>query len=320
VKAGIMVPHVGQDTSAAVIRDVAQAAEELGYDSVWATDHVVFPVRYDSAYPFRPDKKMVWAMDVPYYELFSTLAFLSAATREIALGSATCIVPYRHPVLLAKTIATVDQLSAGRLICGVGVGWMEEEFQALGAEFRLRGEVTDESLALLRRAWQPDQPVTFHGTHFKVEECFFSPRCYGDRAMPLWVGGNSAAALRRTAAFGQAWFPHFYGSDPALLRRGWERIAALRAPGLRDTPAGVALFVPLRLAERPRPGLASPEPGWWLSKELSGSPDQVAAVFRQYQAAGVDHLVLSCAAGSPDERIAVMRRLREDVLPVVAAG
>jgi probable F420-dependent oxidoreductase len=247
MKIGVNAPSVGFDASPAAIRDTAQAAEDLGFDSLWVTDHIVLPKAYNSRYPFRPDEKMRFAEEVPYYELFSTLAFLAAGTREIALGSATCIVPYRHPVLLAKTIATLDQLSQGRIVCGVGVGWLAEEFGALGADFQTRGEVTDESLTLLRRSWQPDQPVTFRGKYFTVEECYFSPRCYQEPALPVWVGGGGPAALGRTAEFGSTWFPHFYGADPATLRRGMQRIAELRSASMRDEPVGLALFLPLRL-------------------------------------------------------------------------
>jgi probable F420-dependent oxidoreductase len=316
MKIGMMVPHAGLDASPAAIKDVAQAAEDLGLDSLWATDHVILPKTYSSPYPFRPDQKMRWSGAEPYYELFATLAFLSAATNRITLGSATCIVPYRPPVLLAKSVATLDQLSGGRLVLGAGVGWLREEFDALGADFATRGAATDESLALLRHALRPEQPVSFRGTYVELEDCYFSPRSFADRALPLWIGGNSAAALRRTAEVGSAWFPHMYGSDPAALRRGMGRIAELRSPAMRDVPVELALFVPLRLAARSGSAPLAPA---WQSQALTGSPGEVASAFSAYQEAGVDHIVVS-SVGAPDVLIETMRRLLDDVLPACAVS
>jgi probable F420-dependent oxidoreductase len=300
MQVGVMAPQMGHNANAAAMREIAQAAEDLGFASVWTADHVVLPQSYESEYPFNDDHRFPMPGARPFLDMFPTLGFLAAATRRITLGVSVCIVPYRQPVLLAKSVATVDQLAEGRFVLGVGVGWLREEFEALGADYRSRGPATDEVLEFLRHTWRAEQPLEFHGSFVDVDEVYLVPASHEGREIPLWVGGHAPAALRRTARFGSAWFPHLFGTSPDTVRT---RAEELQMP--------VALFVPLQLTDE------DPEAPPWETHTLSGTPAFVASTLRDYAAAGVDHVLLSFGGSTPT-RLRIMQTLREEVLPGIA--
>src|SRR5262249_20783396 len=142
-----------------------------------------------------------------YLEPLAMMAYLARATSRIRLGTSVLVVPYRHPLLVAKMLATIDVLSKGRVILGAGVGWLREEFEAVGAPaFEARGTVTDEALGLMRAAWTTD-PVSFHGRHYKVDEIHALPKPVQRGGIPVWIGGHTEAALQRTGRLGNGWHP-----------------------------------------------------------------------------------------------------------------
>lgn len=315
---GVLLPHVGFSASPSAIRDVAQAAEELGFASLWVGDHIVLPDKYESLYPFNDEGAFPVPSERPFTEAFTTLAYTAAITSSVRLGVSVCIVPYRHPLLLAKTASTLDFLAGGRLILGVGVGWLRQEFEALNAlPFEQRGAVTDEALTLLQQAWAATGPINFAGRFFQVEGMYVSPPPPQGQDLTIWVGGMGTAAWRRTARFGHAWHPALYGADPDHLRQGLAAIRSSAEAAGRTAPAGgwsISLWLPAEFAD------ADPDPatdGWpWQTGVLRGTPDYMVNILRRFAAAGVDHVIL-VMGGSAASKIKNMQRFTAEVLPHV---
>ena len=184
----------------------ARRAEALGFESLWTTEHVVVPKGYESTYPYSRRGKMAGgAEDFPSPDPLMWLAFAGAATERIGLATGILILPQRNPLVLAKETATLDLFSGGRLTLGVGVGWLEEEFDALGISFADRGKRTDDYVAALRALWTQDE-ATHHGTHSSFDKAISRPRPT-QGSVPIVVGGHSKAAARRAGRLGDGFFP-----------------------------------------------------------------------------------------------------------------
>jgi probable F420-dependent oxidoreductase len=269
---------------------VATRAEALGFDSVWVSDHVVIPSQiaspypYDRPEPFTPDE----AENV--FEALTTMAFVAGRTERILVGSSVLVIPQREPILLAKQIATTDALCGGRLIVGVGVGWLREEFEALGVRtFDQRGAVADDELRLFRALWTQEGDISFHGATYRVDGVRFLPKPARRPGPPIWVGGNTRAALRRAAALGDAW--HVIRMDLETLHRLAPELRAAaeqagRAPDAVEITTRCTLY---------GPGAAPKGPArdW----DLVGSAAEVAARIVAFREAGVRHLLLDLRAG-----------------------
>jgi probable F420-dependent oxidoreductase len=178
----------------AEILAVAREAERLGYRYVTCSDHVLVAASYAPT------------MGATWYEPAATLGFVAGATEQIGLLVHVAVLPYRHPLVTAKTYATLDRLSAGRVILGVGSGHAKPEFRALGAPYEARGGYTDEAIAALRAAWR-DEVASYAGEHVRFRDVMISPRPVQPDGPPIWVGGNGRAALRRAAELGDGWIP-----------------------------------------------------------------------------------------------------------------
>jgi probable F420-dependent oxidoreductase len=186
---------------------LAQRAEALGYGYLGVADHLVVPVQSGVRYPYTADGIWPGAPTGECFDAIATLAFLAACTQHIKLLTSVAVVPYRPAVLAAKLFLTADVLSEGRVIAGVGSGWMREEFEALGTPpYAERGAVTDEYLTAWKTLWTAQRP-TLHGTYTKFENMMFEPKPTSKPHPPIWVGGESPPALRRVAQFGDAWYP-----------------------------------------------------------------------------------------------------------------
>ena len=196
MRLGVNVPNFGPGTNPDVLRRWALTVEGLGFDLLMVSDHIAVTPDVAEQYP------------APFYEPFTTLSWLAGLTRGIRLGTTVLIVPYRHPLLIARMAANLNDLSGGRLVLGVGVGWAREEFGALGVPFRDRGRLTDEYLLAIRAAWQDE--TDYRGGH-----------------IPLWIGGNSDAALRRAVRLGDAWHPLRF--TPGWMAEAAGRLAACAA-------------------------------------------------------------------------------------------
>ena len=185
------------------MRTVATTAERLGFSTIWAPEHVVLLREYASKYPYSSGKFPA-PPDTPIAHPFTTLAYAAACTTTIRLGTGICLVPEHNPLVLAKTVATVDRLSAGRFIFGVGVGWLAEEFQALGISFDRRGQRTREYINVMRKLWA-GRATSHQGEFVNFTNVLSYPKPVTETGVPVWFGGESNPALRRVAEYGDGW-------------------------------------------------------------------------------------------------------------------
>jgi probable F420-dependent oxidoreductase len=187
--------------------DVAALAEEHGFDSIWVPEHLVFPVEIPPAYLYSVDGFPPMRSDSPAYDPWILLATVAARTSKIRLGTNVYILPLRHPIAVARSVVTLDRVSGGRVNFGVGVGWMREEYEAVGQDFTNRGSRADEIIPLLRRLWSEDV-IEHHGAHYDIPPVTFEPKPLQKPSIPIYVGGTSPAALRRAALLGDGWMAH----------------------------------------------------------------------------------------------------------------
>ena len=258
---GVNVPNFGPGTAPGLLRRWAQTVEGLGFDLLMVSDHIA--VTPDVAEQYPP----------PFYEPFTTLAWLAGITGKIQLGTTVLIVPYRHPLLVARMAANLNDLSGGRLVLGVGVGWAVQEFDALGVPFRQRGKLTDDYLRAVRAAWENDED-------------------YRAGRIPIWVGGNSEAGLRRAVRLGDAWHPLRFTMP--WLRGAVDRLTELANAHRRPVP-GLVPRIALRLTESPvtAPGRLAGE----------GTIGQTLDDLTQLHLLGVGTVVLDPFNGDPDETL-----------------
>lgn len=204
---GAFLPHLGPLAQGDVLnrlKTTAQTAEALGFDSVWVADHIITPKQIASRYPYSPNGAFPLDPQAPLLEPLSVLSFVAACTHKVRLGTAVLVLPHRNAVVTAKTLATLDVLSAGRLICGVGVGWMEEEFNLLNASFADRGPLSEETIAVMKELWTNENP-SFTGRFHQFSEVGCEPRPVQKPHPPIWIGGHTGPALRRVVEYGDGW-------------------------------------------------------------------------------------------------------------------
>lgn len=261
MKLGVNVPNFGPGSNPAVLRRWAQTAEGLGLDLLMVSDHVAITPDVAAQYP------------APFYEPFTTLSWLAGTTERIRLGTTVLIVPYRHPLLIARMAANLNELSDGRLVLGVASGWARQEFEALGVPFERRGRITDDHLRAVRRAWADDDD-------------------YRSGRIPIWVGGNSDAGKRRAVRLGEAWHP--LRNTVPWLREGVGRMAVIADEEQRPVPE----FAP-RIALRPTDSpITDPQR---LAGE--GTIEQVIDDLEQLRLLGADTVVLDPFNGDPAETL-----------------
>lgn len=212
---------IGTDPESAL--ETCRVAEEVGFESVWGGEHVIFPSTIESSYPYTPDGKVPATPETQIPDPLIWLAYVAAAAPTLRLGTCILILPQRNPVVLAKTLATLDHLSAGRVELGIGVGWMREEFDALGVPWERRGARTDEYVAALRTIWSGSH-VEFHGEFVDFEPLTCTPQPAQGADLPILVGGDTPAAMRRAAKLANSYYPG--ESDPEKLKA---LITAVRA-------------------------------------------------------------------------------------------
>ena len=276
------------------------AAEELGFDGVFVPDHILAkPATMEMYGPTWPDP-------------FSMLAYLAGRTTSINLGTSAVILPYRHPLVTAKAVATVDQVSEGRFIFGVGVGWDEAEFDDLGLSFSGRGPRSDEYLGLMKAAWR-DDTLTFDGTEFRVSEAAFSPRPVQLPHPPIWGGGApatlSAPALRRTATACNSWHPYWLDWDG--LELGIARVRELAAEAGRTDTVDLAPRNLLDLTD---------DPVGHGRVAFQGSADELSADLRRAAELGCTWVTFDLPPGDLESTLQLMKRFTEEVAPAELVG
>ena len=296
--------YLGFKATPEAILESACKAEELGYDAVLVNDHIIV----DGT----PQIVASWGNT---YDPLMVLSYVAARTTRIRLGTSVLIMPYRNPVATAKMMATLDQLSGGRVIAGVGAGWNEAEFAALGVPFEERGARTTEYLRLWEACWAPGE-TTFHGRFFSFANMHIMPKPLQQPHPPIWVGGSSRAALRRAAAFAQVWQP-----TPTPLEELRERQAYLREAcakiGRQDVPATRMSF---RVNFPDITGRVERAPTSTAERPIGqGTPAQVAEDMRRYRhEAGLDAFQINFnGCKSLDQLLASMTLFMQEVKPLV---
>ena len=237
MKIGVNLINFGPGVTPETMARWAERSESLGYHALLISDHVATTPDVNGRYP------------APFYDPFTTLGWLAGITRRLELGTTVIVLPYRHALHVARLGANVDQLSGGRFILGVGVGWAKQEFDALGVPFNRRGALTDESLDVIRKFWATDV-LTYTGRFVSCENVHTTPRPVRSPRPPIWIGGGSDAALRRAVRYGDAWHPIRLRLDG--LR---ERLGQLRkiADGEQRPLPALAPRIKLRLTDAPMP-------------------------------------------------------------------
>ncbi|HKV55224.1 MAG TPA: LLM class F420-dependent oxidoreductase [Candidatus Binataceae bacterium] len=239
MKVGVMAVVFGRVQGMGVMKAFASHAERLGFSTLWAPEHVVLVDQYQSRYPYRDEGKFPAPTDAPIADPFLTLCTLASATEKIRLATAICLVPEHNPVVLAKVIATLDCLSQGRFTLGVGVGWLEEEFRALGIPWEKRAQRTRECIEAMRRLWG-DAHSTYHGEFVNFENVRSYPKPARGAKLPVFFGGESAPALRRVAEYGDGWIGFNLTPDEAAAKiRRIEEL--LRANGRKRSDVELAV-------------------------------------------------------------------------------
>jgi probable F420-dependent oxidoreductase len=233
MKFGLAFANTGPFAHGPTAATFARAAEEAGFESLWTVEHVVVPSGYESQYPYDPSGKMPGGEEFDIPDPLIWLSWVAAATSTIRLATGILILPQRNPVVLAKELATLDHLSGGRMELGIGVGWLEEEFDAIGVPFAERGRRTDEHVAAMRALWSQEK-ATFRGEFTTFDDCISRPRPV-DGTIPIHVGGHTDIAARRAGRLGDGFFPG--RGKPQDLARSMEIVRATARDHGRDPDA-----------------------------------------------------------------------------------
>ncbi len=272
--------------------ELAVRAEQLGFDAVWASEHV-FNVSY--VYDRIGDK--------PYWEPLSILTYVAAITNTIGLGTSVLVLPYHNPIRLAKTAATLDVLSGGRLMLGVGVGVIEQELEAMGSPYSERGAITDETIAIMKELWTKSDP-SFQGKYHSFTGMKFTPKPVQKPHIPLYIGGTSRAAIRRAARSGTAWHPT--ALSPEALAQGMDYLKEQAVTAGRD-PSEIAVSLSAAIGNTHNSARYS----------LGEDPEEILERAQTYKEMGVERLVVSPNTRDPEQLVPAMEMLAEVVIPAV---
>jgi probable F420-dependent oxidoreductase len=283
---------------------IAERAEALAIDSLWCSAHIILPPQVKSGYVLIPGLKHPEHWKEAYWEPFTVLSYLAALTSKLTLGTSVVIAPMHNPIELAKQVAEVDQLSRGRFVFGIGVGWFEEEFEVLGQDFHNRGARTDEAMEFMKALWRGD-PVSFAGKYYHVDNACFSPKPYQQPAPPIWVAGSSKAAMKRAARIAQAWHP-VRATPEYLANARVELDAYLEAAGRTSESLEIAVKLPLVFQDGPPQAEQA---------QTQGRVVDIVDAIERYRQAGASHLVFDFVPESLATALDTMERFAEEVRP-----
>jgi probable F420-dependent oxidoreductase len=280
---GVTVPNIGALAISGAAVEIAEHAEQLGFASVWTVDHLVLPHVSSESYPYTRLPGISLPPTWPILDPLVTLAAIASRTSRVLLGTGVYLLPLRHPVINAKLAVSVDILSKGRLLFGVGLGWIKEEYQMLGVSWEDRGRLFDEQIDLLRTLWRDEEP-SFNGRFWQVGGVGFEPKPVNG-TIPLLIGGKNDVSRRRAAKRGDGW--HLIDMEPDEIRAARSALAEdCRNAGRAAGQVPVSMYASLLINER---DMADNERQF----PMMGSVDQIVAKLGAYQAAGLDHIVLA---------------------------
>jgi probable F420-dependent oxidoreductase len=276
MKLSVEFPSVSYREGPAAVADLARAIERIGYDHIDIFDHVVMGV------PIEGRARGPYNAAMPILEALTALAYMAAVTSRVTLGTEVLVLPQRQPALVAKQVSTLDTLSGGRIRLGVGVGWQESEYVALGESFRNRGARMDEAIRLLRAYWT-DAEVTTAGPHYRTISMAMEPKPPQGERLPIWIGGNSEAAYRRVGRLGDGWLASRV-TDPASARESIESIRRHAEQAGRD-PGAIGLQ-----------SMVAPPPRDAAGKTFYADHDAVVARVAALKAMGFEWVALNATA------------------------
>ncbi len=309
---GLDVGVYGRLATREQILEIAELAETSGLDAIWVADHVVFPVTFTSKYPYSPTGAFPIDMTKePLLEPIATMGVLVGATRRVKIGTAVLVMPYRNPVLLGRMLATLDVLSAGRMILGAGVGWLAEEFTALDARpFVARGRVTDECIEIVKRICQGGE-VSYQGEHYQLAPLVSNPGSVQRPHLPVLIGGTSRAALQRVVRLGDGWL-----STGLRPERASERLSVLRqlcvAQGRRFEDLSLSHKIFINIGEARKGADGSRDTG-------TGSPAEILDDIRRLADLGYQSFIVRYRGSDAEEQRKQLRMLIDDIIPRVSA-
>jgi probable F420-dependent oxidoreductase len=310
---GFNLPISGPTSAPRSFTRIAQEGEALGYDYLTVTDHVVLPDMSVPGYPYSESGEFMSNAPTERHELLTAAAFVAAKTSRIRLVLAVLVVPHRPAVLAAKMLSTIDVLSEGRLVVGIGAGWLKAEFDAVvTTPFAERGAVTDEYLQAFRALWTQERP-RFDGRYAKFADLIFLPRPVQKPYPPIWVGGESGPSLRRAARLGDAWYPigsnnkHLLDTLPRLAA-GIARLRRLTADAGRDPASVSVVYRVKRYGDAVAPVATDGE-----RRLFSGSVADIASDLRGLRDLGVAAIDVEVEGHDADATIANMRCFKETI-------
>ena len=299
MKIGLSLPNNWGLEDPAALVELAVLADELGFASLWVSEHILNISYVEKRIGNRP-----------YYHPLALLAFIAARTQRIALGTSILVMPFHHPAELAKFAATLDNLAPGRLLLGIGVGAVAEEFEALGIAFEQRGKITSESLQVMR-ALLTQEEATHHGELWNFDKVKFSPKPRGEGGIPLWVGGGcSMPVYRRAALLGDGW--HATGITREEFAAGAQAVRKVAQDGGID-PAGLTMSMRVNIDY----GQPLPSPAEEKTLIPSDDPRHMAKELEAWKAVGAEHLVLALNVNDIDQLRSEMNRISREVLPLL---
>ena len=319
MKYGFTVPSRGPLAEPDSLVTIAKRAEVLGYDSISLGDHILVPKDIDSTYPYTETGEFPGSTSGACLEQLNVLSYLAGQTERIRLATSVMIVPHRNPLVAAKALTTIDVLSKGRLVVGIGAGWMREEFEALGIPaFEERGAVTDEYIQAIKELWTSDNP-TFEGQYCRFSDITFLPKPAQQPHPPIWVGGESRRAMRRAARYCNGWYPidsnpQFPLSTPEQLDEGIKLLRDYAEKEGRD-PSDIDVIYRTHHYQLNGVGGASSTE----RQRFTGNGDQIGADIRQVQELGVAYLIVDFARLSQnvEEMLGHLEDMATEVWPNV---
>ncbi len=316
VRYGFYLPTRGNSATPDALEALVQRGEALGFHSVMIADHVVFPMTIASKYPYTLNGEFPGQGDA--FEQLTLAAFTAAKTRRLRLVTSVMILPHRNPVLTAKMLATIDVLSSGRLTVGVGVGWLREEFEALGApSFERRGALSDEYLRIMKTLWTRS-PASFEGEFYRFAPLRCLPHPVQKPHPPIWIGGHSPAALRRAARHGDGWHPVGATAAAPLAPPEFARaLAELRrlteAEGRDPSALTISFKAPIYDVTVGGGGPGGRRP-------LAGTTAEIVEDIAAYVRLGVSELIFDFRSESPAESLERMEHFATVIKPAVESG
>jgi probable F420-dependent oxidoreductase len=315
---GFGIPTRGPMATPDSIVMLGQRGEAMGFAIISVSDHVVVPKSIASTYPYNPTGAFASGPSGECMEQLTLLSFLVGITSSARLLTSVMVLPHRPPVLAAKMLATIDVLSRGRLIVGCGVGWMREEFEAIGAPaYDERGKVGDEYIRVLKELWTSDNPA-FAGEYCRFSNVAFAPKPVQKPHPPIWIGGESPRALRRAGRLADTWYP--IGSNPRFPVGTPEQFAACAARVRRHAqesgrdPSALG-FAYSANWYNDRQALTLPD---GQRRPLTGAPQQIADDIKRYADLGVRHMMVNLQGETLEDTLARMERFAERVMPRAA--